>query len=199
MGLVKPHIALIGMRTTINNKMSTQTTTPLTIETYHRLKSYHPKSTTHDRLYNLPHICTSKYWRDSPHLGHKCNNCDEVEKIIRMEDHLEEKFHIRQYSLFNCTCHWCRNRRRLSHQGCRLCDEDAVEEVEDGIIYLSDEDEEEINNSPQLDEKRVEEEDVEDLPLDGKRGWTPPRHPLKEDYPGFYYDDSVEEYLSLIS
>ena len=95
-----------------------------------------------------------------------------------MEDYLEEKYHIRQYSLFNCTCHWCRNRQRLSHHGYRLCDENAVEEVEDGIIYLSDEDEEEINNSSQLDEKRVEEEDVEDLPLDGKRGWTPPRHPL---------------------
>jgi len=46
---------------------------------------------------------------------------------------------------------------------------------------------------------RREEEDVKDLPLDGKRGWTPPRHPLREDYPGFYYDDSVEEYLPLIS
>ena len=110
MGLVKPYVALIGTRITNQNKMSTQTKAPLTMETYHQLKSYHPKLTTHNRLYNLPHICRSKYWKDSPHLGHRCNNCNEVEKIIRMEDYLEEKHHNRQYSLFHCTCHWCRNR-----------------------------------------------------------------------------------------
>ena len=181
MGLVKPYVALIGTRTTNQNKMSTQTKAPQTMETYHRLRSYHPKPTTHDRLHNLPHICRSKYWKDSPHLGHRCNNCNEVEKIIRMEDYLEEKYHNRQYSLFHCTCHWCRNRRRLSHDGCNLCDEDTVK-IEDGIIYLSEEDEEEINKLPTIDNSKKDDDD-DTLPLDSKKGW--------ETYAGYYYDEET--------
>ena len=83
---------------------------PITLETYHQLKSYHRQSTNHDRLYNLPHICESNYWGDSPHKGYRCDDCNEVEKIIRMEDYLEEKYKCRQYTLTGYTCHWCRNR-----------------------------------------------------------------------------------------
>ena len=177
--------------------MPTQIKAPTTMEKYHRLKSYHPRSTNHDRLFNLPHICFSNYWGNSPHIGHRCNDCDEVELIIRMEDYLEEKYQNRQYTLSNCTCHWCRNRRRLPHNGCKLCDENAEE---DNIIYLSEEDEEAINNSPRLEEKKiVEEEDVEDLPQDSREEWTPPRHLLIVNYPGYYYNEYVEEYLPLSS
>ena len=71
---------------------------------------------------------------------------------------------------------------------------------EDNIIYLSEEDEEAINNSPHLEEKKIiEEEDVEDLPQDSREEWTPPRHLLIVDYPGYYYNEYVEDYLPLSS
>jgi hypothetical protein len=88
--LIKPYVTLTGTRITINTKMTTQKA-PTTLENYHRLKSYHSQPTVHDRLYNLPHICKSKYWGNSPHRGYKCNDCDEIKTVIEMEDYLEEK------------------------------------------------------------------------------------------------------------
>ena len=126
---------------------------PITLETYHQLKSYHRQSTNHDRLYNLPHICESNYWGNSPHKGYRCDDCNEVEKIIRMKDYLEKKHKCRQYTLTGCTCHWCRNRRQISHKGCRICDEDVVNNI---TISLSDEDEDEIEDLRQLDEKKID-------------------------------------------
>ena len=99
-----------------------------------------------------------------------------------MEDYLEEKHHNRQYSLFHCTCHWCRNRCRLSHDGCNLCDEDIVK-IEDGIIYLSEEDEEEINKLPTIHNSKKDDDDDDTLPLDSKKGW--------ETYAGYYYDEET--------
>jgi hypothetical protein len=85
--------------------------------------------------------------------------------------------------LDKCTCHWCRNRRRLLHNGCELCDDNTVKE-EDNIIYLSEEDEEEIKKLPLIDDEKIEDDNDDTLPLDSKKGW--------KTYTGYYYNEEVD-------
>lgn len=117
----------------------------ISVKEYHRLKSYHPRKTTHEQLTRVPHICESKEWRTSPHCGKQCWHCVEVTKIIEFENFMEEKYQNRQHTLSPCYCHWCKNRLRLSHETCITCNPEVNEE--DWFITLTDSDEEEFNNS----------------------------------------------------
>ena len=81
----------------------------ISIEEYHRLKSYHPGKTTREQFTQVPHICKSKSWRTSPHTGKRCSQCIEVIQIIEFENEMEEKYQNRQYTLHPCYCHWCKN------------------------------------------------------------------------------------------
>ena len=66
----------------------------ISIEEYHRLKSYYPRRTTHEQLTRVPHICESKEWRTSSHCRKQCWHCVEVTKIIEFEDLMEENIKI---------------------------------------------------------------------------------------------------------
>ena len=125
MGLIKPYVTIWNKnhntQTTINysqqslNYFSTKTlinstkiitmSTFISVQEYHRLKSYHPKKTYRGQETRLPHICFTKYWKTSPHLGYRYNDCNEVSKIIAFENNMEDKFQNRQHTLDKCHCH----------------------------------------------------------------------------------------------
>ena len=64
----------------------------ISIEEYHRLKSYHPGRTTREQFIQVSHICKSNSWRTSPHTGKCCSQCIEVIQIIEFENEMEEKY-----------------------------------------------------------------------------------------------------------
>ena len=74
----------------------------------------------------------------------------------------------------NCFCHWCRHRRRLNHIGCKLC-----EGVEEESIFLQVSDDEDDEDEDNKDDEDDEDEKKINLPQ------------VKEDYPGYYYDEEV--------
>ena len=113
----------------------------ISLEEYHRFKSYHPRRTTREQLNQVPHVCKSKEWRTSPHCGKQCWNCVEVTKIIEFENIMEDKYQNRQHTLHPCYCHWCKNRLQKSHETCITCNPEK-----EFIIELTDSDEEEVNN-----------------------------------------------------
>ena len=115
---------------------------------YYRLKSYHPKKTFSGQETRVPHICYSKYWKTSPHIGYRCNDCIEVEKIIKYEDYLELTYQNRQHTLYNCDCHWCKNRNQKSHDDCITCNP-----TEDKFIISIEEDED--KNPDESDNKLI--------------------------------------------
>ena len=118
--------------------------TIISVQEYHRLKSYHPKKTYRGQETRLPHVCFTRYWKTSPHLGYRCNDCHEVSKIIAFEDHMEDKFQNRQHTLDKCHCHWCKNRLHLDHNDCDLCNNYQPEGT---IIDLDEDDEDFINKN----------------------------------------------------
>ena len=59
--------------------------TLISVQEYHRLKSYYPRRTYREQETRVPHVCFTKYWKTSPHLGYRCNDCIEVRKIIIFE------------------------------------------------------------------------------------------------------------------
>ena len=111
----------------------------ISIEEYHRLKSYHPMTTISEQRTRVPHVCESNDWKTSPHCGKQCWECVEVLKIIKYEDRMEEKYKDRQYTLYSCRCHQCRNHLRLAHDDCKTCNP-----CEPIVIDLTGSDEEEI-------------------------------------------------------
>jgi len=118
--------------------------TIISVQEYHRLKSYHPKKTYRGQETRLPHVCFTRYWKTSPHLGYRCNDCHEVSKIIAFEDHMEDKFQNRQHTLDKCHCHWCKNRLHLDHNNCDLCNNYQPKGT---IIDLDEDDEDFINKN----------------------------------------------------
>ena len=115
----------------------------ISVQEYHRLKSYYPRRTYRGQETRVSHVCFTKYWRTSPHLGYRCNDCNEVRKIIAFENHMEEGFQNRLHTLNKCNCHWCKNRLHLNHDNCDLC----TNHQEKDIIYLDEEDEDFINKN----------------------------------------------------
>jgi hypothetical protein len=106
----------------------------ISVQEYHRLKSYHPQKTYRRQETRLPHICFTKYWKTSPHLGYTCNDCNEVRKIITFENQMEEKFQNRLHNLAQCDCHWCKNRLGQTHETCITCNPEEEEEIIKPII-----------------------------------------------------------------
>jgi hypothetical protein len=120
--------------------------TLISVQEYHRLKSYYPRKTYREQETRVPHVCFTRYWKTSPHLGYRCNDCIEVRKIITFENHMEDRFQNRLHNLIKCDCHWCKNRLHLNHDNCELCT-DHQEKV---IIDLDEEDELFINNQSDI-------------------------------------------------
>ena len=135
--------------------------TIILVQEYHRLKSYHPKKTYRGQETRLSHVCFTRYWKTSPHLGYRCNDCNEVSKIIEFEDYMEDKFQNRQHTLDKCHCHWCKNRLHLDHNNCDLCNDYQPKGI---IIDLDEDDEDFINKNDiwsHINDCPKQEEDVQ--------------------------------------
>ena len=77
----------------------------ITTAEYHRYKFHFPAHTTRNQAGNVPHVCSSTYWGNSPHKGDTCHDCEETLDIINFENNMEEIYGDREISIQNCLCH----------------------------------------------------------------------------------------------